>query len=55
MAHAPTWIFIDSVDQAGNRTDAIADHMAGDSLGHGDQLAIDHQHAMVQTGQERLH
>jgi len=54
VAHAAAWVLIHDFDQLGGRMPAVADDVAGRAPGRGDQLAVDHQQAMVVTLQEGL-
>ena len=54
VADAAAGIAVYLRDQLFDGLDPVADDMAGHSLGHGHQLAVDHQHAVVESGHELL-
>ena len=54
MADAAPRVAVHLLDQLGHGLLAVADDVAGDPLGDGDQLAIDHQHAVVEALDEGL-
>jgi hypothetical protein len=47
VADAATGILVHRLDQLGRRSSAVADHLGRHALGHGDDLAADHQDAIV--------
>ncbi len=52
VADTAARIGIDDIDQLLDRELAVADHVTGHALGDRDQFVVDHQHAMVVTGNE---
>jgi hypothetical protein len=54
VADAATRILVHLLDQLLDRVHAVADDMGGDALGDRDQLAVDHQDAVVVALEELL-
>ena len=54
VADAAARILVHDLDELGDGVDAVADDVAGDALGHGDELAVHHQHAVVVALEEGL-
>ena len=54
VADAAARVLVHDLDQLLDRALAVADDVAGHALGGGDQLAVDHQQAMVEAFEEAL-
>ncbi len=54
VADAAARVLVDDLDQLLDGALAVADDVAGHALGGGDQLAVDHQQAMVEALEEAL-